>query len=512
MANRIEIIIDSVTHGLESGLHKSTGGFAKFRKAALGAGLALAGGLAVGLEKSVHAAMEHQVVEARLAQAFKTSGLNASKYHAKVEELAASSRKLGFTDEDVDNSLGSLLIATHNMAAASKDLSTAQDIARFKHIQLSDATKMLTMAMTGSQRAAKQLGISVQPVTTNFDALAKNADKAAKAHARFLDKQATGQATIDAVNAKLHGQAEAFAQTAAGGMEQFKAQLNALEVSLGTLLLPAVAAVSAELAKFAAYLTKHKTLAKALVIGIGALSVALIAAAAAQMLLNLAVLANPYVAATVAVIALGVAIYVFRGKIIATFDWIKAHWPLLVGILGGPIAFAVAQIIVHFGAIRSAAASVVSSIIAQFNRIKSGLSSALSSLGAIAQRALAPVARAFETIYGWVAATIHAVEGLISAIGRIHVPSIHLPHVGILGHAMGGSVSGNSASIVGEKGPELFVPRSAGSIIPNSRLGGGGGATYVFNFPNYVGDKRELMSVIRNEAQLIQQRTGRPAF
>ena len=31
------------------------------------------------------------------------------------------------------------------------------------------------------------------------------------------------------------------------------------------------------------------------------------------------------------------------------------------------------------------------------------------------------------------------------------------------------------ASIVGERGPELFVPRTAGTIIPNNALGGGGG-------------------------------------
>jgi hypothetical protein len=28
---------------------------------------------------------------------------------------------------------------------------------------------------------------------------------------------------------------------------------------------------------------------------------------------------------------------------------------------------------------------------------------------------------------------------------------------------------------VGEKGPELFTPGSSGNIIPNNRLGGGGG-------------------------------------
>jgi lambda family phage tail tape measure protein len=45
---------------------------------------------------------------------------------------------------------------------------------------------------------------------------------------------------------------------------------------------------------------------------------------------------------------------------------------------------------------------------------------------------------------------------------------------GLLGFADGGQPPMNKASIVGENGPELFVPRSAGTVIPNNQLGGGG--------------------------------------
>ena len=41
-----------------------------------------------------------------------------------------------------------------------------------------------------------------------------------------------------------------------------------------------------------------------------------------------------------------------------------------------------------------------------------------------------------------------------------------------LGFANGGRPPVGRASIVGERGPELFVPNSAGSIIPNNKLGG----------------------------------------
>ena len=38
--------------------------------------------------------------------------------------------------------------------------------------------------------------------------------------------------------------------------------------------------------------------------------------------------------------------------------------------------------------------------------------------------------------------------------------------------ANGGKPPVNKISVVGERGPELFVPRSAGTVIPNSNIGG----------------------------------------
>jgi hypothetical protein len=43
------------------------------------------------------------------------------------------------------------------------------------------------------------------------------------------------------------------------------------------------------------------------------------------------------------------------------------------------------------------------------------------------------------------------------------------------GKAAGGPVSAGTTYLVGERGPELFTPSGSGSIIPNHRLGGGGG-------------------------------------
>jgi lambda family phage tail tape measure protein len=55
---------------------------------------------------------------------------------------------------------------------------------------------------------------------------------------------------------------------------------------------------------------------------------------------------------------------------------------------------------------------------------------------------------------------------------------------GSLGFADGGNPPVGRVSIVGERGPELFVPKTAGTIIPNHALGGMGGTTNVTN--NYI--------------------------
>ena len=57
----------------------------------------------------------------------------------------------------------------------------------------------------------------------------------------------------------------------------------------------------------------------------------------------------------------------------------------------------------------------------------------------------------------------------------------------IFGFADGGEPPMGQASLVGENGPELFVPHSAGTIIPNSALGGGGTVVNVIESPGNGG-------------------------
>lgn len=67
-------------------------------------------------------------------------------------------------------------------------------------------------------------------------------------------------------------------------------------------------------------------------------------------------------------------------------------------------------------------------------------------------------------------------EPLMGALG-LPIPS---------GRAAGGPVKGNTPYIVGEKGPELFVPQGSGKVIPNNQLGKGNSAVSAPITNNYI--------------------------
>lgn len=63
--------------------------------------------------------------------------------------------------------------------------------------------------------------------------------------------------------------------------------------------------------------------------------------------------------------------------------------------------------------------------------------------------------------------------------------------------ALGGPVMGGTPYLVGEKGPELFVPGASGSIVPNSKLAASGGVTInQYTTINSQGDDTRLRAAL----------------
>ncbi len=90
---------------------------------------------------------------------------------------------------------------------------------------------------------------------------------------------------------------------------------------------------------------------------------------------------------------------------------------------------------------------------------------------------------------------------------------------GIFGKAGGGTVSPHRPTLIGERGPEVFVPKVAGSVVPNHRIGvsGGSGVTVNNNFSISAGVagtvKSELMKAIpaieKRATASVMQAVGR---
>ncbi|HEU4901174.1 MAG TPA: hypothetical protein VFT06_00240 [Flavisolibacter sp.] len=117
-----------------------------------------------------------------------------------------------------------------------------------------------------------------------------------------------------------------------------------------------------------------------------------------------------------------------------------------------------------------------------FNGIAQGLKSLLSRMAAALVQALA----------------LKAVFSLLFPGSNIAKSSIGSLFKGIMGFADGGSPPVGRASIIGERGPELFVPKTSGIIIPNHALKGvlGGGGGYQLSVSELRLSGKDLIAAI----------------
>lgn len=81
--------------------------------------------------------------------------------------------------------------------------------------------------------------------------------------------------------------------------------------------------------------------------------------------------------------------------------------------------------------------------------------------------------------------------------------------------AAGGPVDAGRPYIVGEKGPELMVPGSSGSIVNNDQLGrmsAAGGNVYNFNFAGHLVSDRDLGTLVQRAMLELQRVSATPVL
>jgi phage-related protein len=223
------------------------------------------------------------------------------------------------------------------------------------------------------------------------------------------------------------------------------------------------------------------------------LSVVTKAQSIAQAALNLVMSLNPIflvVAAVVALVAIFVVAYknsetfrdivdgafrVVKNAIMGVYNWVKDNWPLLLAILTGPIGIAVYTITRHWDTIKEGFTAVK-------NWIGDRISDVVGFVTGIPGRIASAASTMWDGISGAFKAVINTIIGFWNGL-EFKIPGFKIGPVGFDGFTLGmpdipklaggGFAAGGSPYIIGELGPELFVPRTSGTVIPNGAMTGG---------------------------------------
>lgn len=114
----------------------------------------------------------------------------------------------------------------------------------------------------------------------------------------------------------------------------------------------------------------------------------------------------------------------------------------------------------------------------------------------------------------WLSKIPEKIGSIVSKIPGAGIAKNVVGGIGGLFRASGGPVSGGNGYIVGEKGPEWFVPGSSGNIIPSHRLGGSGGGATVINISvgGSVISEGQLIDAVHSGLLNKQRRSGNLGF
>ncbi|WP_200902405.1 hypothetical protein [Protofrankia coriariae] len=242
--------------------------------------------------------------------------------------------------------------------------------------------------------------------------------------------------------------------------------MNSLKMSIGEALLPVLTSASG-------FLAEHQGLVRVLGPVVLVLATAMGVFAVAVWGVNAAMAASPITWIILGVTALAAGMVVLytqsetaRKIIDAAFSaiwaviqfgyhWVRDNWPLLLGILTGPIGLAVVAIVKNFDKIKSGAGAV-------FDFITSSPRMIGAALAGLGQIIAAPYVFGFNMIgRAWNATVGKIGFDIPSWVPGLGGKGFHMPRVPML--AEGGITTGPTLAMIGE-GPEQEA------VLPLSQL------------------------------------------
>jgi len=486
---------------------------APFAAAAKGFAIAATAAVAVtgALFAAAKAAGEEDASIARLNAAISANTKITADQTKEMDAAIEARQNLAFSDDDLRDSLSRLVPRTKDVSKAVGLQAIAMDFARLRGIDLATASDLVGKVFGGNTAILSRYGFAVEKGTTATEALAM-IQKAAAGQAEAYGK--TTQGALESIQISIDNTVEdigrvvlpilaevlttfrdqimprikefgiAFASAFARAIDKLRPFIT----TMVTQVLPAVIAVGGAiigtlvkaLTEVGKFIGDNTGLVLALVGAYTAFTVVVNLAAAATRLastvmgvFNAILLMNPIVLVIAAVVAL-VAAFVIAYNTIEPFknlvdSLFKALQPLLKVVIDLAL-FIGTNIVRAFGL----AVSVVSQLAkVLWDDGKGPLAIALGAIGKLFEIITAPI----RFFIGLVQGALDVVQKLINLANSLPIIGGFLPKPtpqskSKPGRALGGPVTGGQQYMVGERGPELFVPNQSGSIVPNNGMGG----------------------------------------
>jgi hypothetical protein len=199
---------------------RGTASLNNLKKVALGTSLAIGGGLVALGKSSVQAAIESEKSNARLQAQLKALGISYKAHEDQISRVIQKQSQLAaLDDEDLADSFTAIVRVVGDVNKALKLNALAADFARAKHIDVAKAGELVGKVAGGNTGILSRYGI-------------------------VLEKNATAQQAIAALQEKFAGQAEAYGKTTAGSVERAGVAWENLRENLGAKLAPVLGTVA----------------------------------------------------------------------------------------------------------------------------------------------------------------------------------------------------------------------------------------------------------------------------
>jgi hypothetical protein len=402
--------------------------------AAAGAAAAVyAGKLAID---GVKAAIADAAAQDRLALTLKNvTGATNAQIKSTEDYITKTSLAFGVTDDDLRPSLERLARATGDVEKAQKLQGLAIDIAAGSGKSLEAVSNALAKAQEGNTAALGKLGVGLSAATLKTLSM----DEITKKLADTFENQASVKA-----------------ETFQGKMDRLKIAFDEGKETVGSFILDAITPM------VTVFVDKVIPAIQNLSDSLGS-----------KLKAPLDDIKN---------IVTDFVIPAFRLWISYLVDYV---WPFLVNVFGP----ALTGLRNAFNTIKDAINANSDDLQPLFNLFKSIATFVRDNMGP----AIGTVLRvAFEVVGTAIAGVITSVSRLVNFFDDVidkvkefinlvkNNPLVQglgsvIDRIFGGGRAAGGPVNAGTTYLVGERGPELFTPSGSGSIIPNHKLGGGGG-------------------------------------